>query len=116
MSNQPVRSLDDLKGRKVWVPEDDRISRIAVESVGVTPIPLPLTDVLPGLQPGLIDTIAVSPVGVIALLWQPLVKFLVDEPLVYLYATMAIDRKAFERISPADQTVVREVMIEPAEH
>jgi len=110
MSNQPVRSLDDLKGRKVWVPEDDRISRIAVESVGVTPIPLPLTDVLPGLQTGLIDTIAGSPVGVIALQWQPQVKYLVDEPLVYLYATMAIDRKAFDRISPTDQAVVREVM------
>ena len=110
MSNQPVRSLDDLKGRKVWVPEDDRISRIAIESVGVAPIPLPLTDVLPSLQTGLIDTIAGSPVGVIALQWQPQVKYLVDEPLVYLYATMAIDRKAFERISPTDQTVVREVM------
>ena len=110
MSKTSVRSLDDLKGRKVWVPEDDRISRIAIEAVGVTPIPLPLTDVLPGLQTGLIDTIAGSPIGVIALQWQPQVKFLVDEPLVYLYATMAIDRKAFERIKPEHQAVVREVM------
>lgn len=110
MSKTSVRSLDDLKGRKVWVPEDDRISRIAVEAVGVTPIPLPLTDVLPGLQTGLIDTIAGSPIGVIALQWQPQVKFLVDEPLVYLYATMAIDRKAFTRIGPEHQAVVREVM------
>ena len=110
MSKQQVRSLDDLKGRKVWVPEDDRISRVAIEAVGVTPIPLPLTDVLPGLQTGLIDTIAGSPVGVIALQWQPQLKYLVDEPLVYLYAAMAIDRKAFDRISPADQAVVREVM------
>ena len=110
MSKTSVRSLDDLKGRKVWVPEDDRISRIAIEAVGVTPIPLPLTDVLPALQTGLIDTIAGSPIGVIALQWQPQVKFLVDEPLVYLYATMAIDRKAFERIKPEHQAVVREVM------
>lgn len=110
MSNQAVRSLDDLKGKKVWVPDDDRISRIAIESVGVTPIPLPLTDVLPGLQTGLIDTIAGSAIGVVALQWQPQVKYLVDEPLVYLYATMAIDRKALEAISPADQAVVQEVM------
>lgn len=110
MSKLPVRSLDDLRDRKVWVPEDDRISRIAIEAVGVTPIPLPLTDVLPGLQTGLIDSIAGSPLGVIALQWQPQVKYLVDEPLVYLYATMAIDRKAFERISPEHQAIVREVM------
>lgn len=110
MSKQSVRSLDDLKGRKVWVPEDDRISRIAIEAVGVTPIPLPITDVLPGLQTGLVDTVAGSPIGVIALQWQPQIKYLVDEPLMYLYAAMAIDRKAFERISPEDQAVVRDVM------
>lgn len=110
MSNQAVRSLDDLKSKKVWVPDDDRISRIAIESLGVTPIPLPLTDVLPSLQTGLIDTIAGSAIGVVALQWQPQVKYLVDEPLVYLYATMAVDRKAFERVSAADQAIVREVM------
>lgn len=112
MSKHAVRSLDDLKGKKVWVPEGDSISRIAIESVGVAPIPLPITDVLPSLQTGLIDTIASSPIGAIALQWQPQVKHLVDEPLMYLYATMAIDRKAFGRIDAADQAVVREVMSE----
>lgn len=71
---------------------------------------LPLTDVLPSLQTGLIDTIAGSAIGVVALQWQPQVKYLVDESLVYLYATMAIDRKVFEAISAADQTIVQEIM------
>jgi TRAP-type C4-dicarboxylate transport system substrate-binding protein len=110
MSNQPIHSIDELKGHKVWVPEGDLISRIVFEAIDVTPIPLPLTDVLTGLQTGLIDTVAGSAIGAIALQWHTQVKYLVDEPLVYLYATLIIDNKAFDRISTADQTVVREVM------
>ncbi len=110
MSNRAVRSLDDLKGKKVWVPDDDLVSRVAIESTGVSPIPLPLTDVLTGLQTGLIDTIAGSAIGAIALQWHPQVKYLVDEPLVYLYATLVIDAKAYARISAADQAIMHEVM------
>lgn len=110
MSNRPIRSIDDLKGRKIWVPEGDVVSRTVFDSLGVTPIPLPLTDVLTGLQTGLIDTVAGSAIGAIALQWHTQVKYLVDEPLVYLYATLVVDSKAFDRIDPADQAVVREVM------
>jgi TRAP-type C4-dicarboxylate transport system substrate-binding protein len=65
---------------------------------------------LTGLQTGLIDTVAGSAIGAIALQWHTQVKYLVDEPLVYLYATLIIDSKAFDRVGPADQAVVREVM------
>lgn len=110
MSSRPIHSIDELKGRKVWVPEDDLISRIVFEAIDVSPIPLPLTDVLTGLQTGLIDTVAGSAIGAIALQWHTQVKYLIDEPLVYLYATLIIDSKAYERISAADQTVVQQVM------
>ena len=110
MSNRPIHSIDDLKGRKMWVPEDDRLSRIVFDAIDVTPIPLPLTDVLTGLQTGLIDTVASSAIGAIALQWHTQIKYLVDEPLVYLYAALVIDSKAFQRISDTDQAIVRQVM------
>jgi len=112
MSNRPIRSIDDLKGRKVWVPQDDVISRVVFDAIGVTPIPLPLTDVLTGLQTGLIDTVAGSAIGAIALQWHTQVKYLVDEPLVYLYAAVIIDSKSFAKLSAADQAVVQQVLTE----
>ena len=33
-----------------------------------------------------------------------------DAPISYIYALLAIDKKAFSRISPDDQAIVREVM------
>jgi TRAP-type C4-dicarboxylate transport system substrate-binding protein len=108
MSKTPIRSVDQLQSHKVWVPADDPLSRIVFDTIDIAPIPLPLTDVLTGLQTGLIDTVASSPIGAIALQWQTQVKYLVNEPLVYLYATLIIDNKAYGRIDTANQAIVRE--------
>ena len=110
MSDLPLGSISELKKQKVWAPEDDKIGRAAFEAIGVSPIPLPLTDVLTGLQTGLIDTVAASPMGAIALQWHTKVKYLNQTPLIYLYGTMIVSRKAFDKISDADQQVVKEVM------
>ncbi len=110
MSNQSIKVVDDFKGQKVWVPQNDDISRTAFESVGISPISLSLSDVLTGLQTGLIDTIAGSASGAIALQWHTRVKYLMDEPLSYLYASLVIDQKKFKRLSSEDQAIVSEVM------
>lgn len=110
MANAPVSSAGDLSGKKVWIPEGDDISRSAFEASGVSPIPLPLTDVLTGLQTGLVDTIAGSPTGAIALQWHTRVSHLTETPLMYLYGTMVVQRRAFERLSTGDRAIVQEVM------
>ncbi len=110
MSKAPVHSMDDLHGRKIWVPEGDVFARAVFTNMGITPIPLPLSDVYIGLQTGLIDTIGGSPIGAIALQWYTQVEYVTDAPLMYLYGVLAIDRRAFTRIQPADQIIVRKIM------
>lgn len=110
MSNAPTRRVDDLRNQKVWIPEGDDLSRAIFENLGISPIPLPLTDMLTGLQTGLITTVASSAVGAIALQWHTKVRFVTDLPTLYLYGSLAIDKKAYGRMTAADQGVVREVM------
>lgn len=110
MSNQPVEQPADLKDHKVWVPEGDPVSRAVFEQAGVHPIPLPLPDVLTGLQTNLIDTVSTSPVGAIVLQWFTKVNYLTEVPLLYSYGTLAIANDAWAKIGKQDQPLVREIL------
>jgi TRAP-type C4-dicarboxylate transport system substrate-binding protein len=110
MSNAPVRGLDDLRGKRVWVPEGDSVSYASMEALELSPVTLPLTDVLTGLQTGLLDIVAMSPIGGLVLQWHTKIKFITELPLVYTMGVMAIEKRVFDKISTEDQAVVREVM------
>ncbi len=110
MANVPVRSMQDLENQKVWVPEGDITSYAAMEALGLAPVILPITDVLTGLQTGLIDIIASSAVAAVVLQWHTKVKYITDLPVSYLSATLVVDRRTFDGLSEADQAVVRDVM------
>jgi TRAP-type transport system periplasmic protein len=110
MSKEPITTVEDLQKRKVWIPDNDKLSQDAVAAFGVAPIPLPIADVRTSLQSGLIDTVATSPVGAIVLQWHTQIKYVTNIPLIYLYAVLAIDKKKFVKISSQDQAVVTRVM------
>ena len=110
MSNTPVRGLADLKGKRVWVPEGDDISYASMEALSLAPVTLPLTDVLTGLQTGLIDIVAMSPIGALVLQWHTKIKYVTEIPLVYTLGFMAVDKKSFSKLGEEDQRIVREVM------
>ena len=110
MSNRPMRSLDDLKGQKVWTPEGDAISFAALQALGVAPVTMPLTDVMTGLQTDLLNSVTVSPIGAVVLQWHTQLKYITDLPVAYVYGAMLITHKAFDRLEPPDQSIVREIM------
>ncbi|MFL0797963.1 MAG: TRAP transporter substrate-binding protein DctP [Cellvibrionaceae bacterium] len=110
MSNGSIKTPKDLKKHKVWAPGADPVTLKAATSLGITPIPLSIADVLPSLQTGLIDTVATSPVAALALQWHSQVTHITDLPLLYFYATLVVDKKAFKKLSPVDQTAMRTVL------
>jgi len=109
LTAEPVRVPADLRQQKVWVPQNDVVSARLAQSIGVTPIPLTLPDVLPGLQTGLVNTVAVSPMGAIVLQWHTRVAHITDIPLMYFCGVMSLTGKSFNKLSADDQAVVKAV-------
>lgn len=106
MGTKQLGTIQQIRRSKVWTPKDDPIAKQNLKVFGITPIPLPVGDVLTGLQTGLIDTIASPPVAAIALQWHTQVKYMLDIPLQYVYTIYSIDQRMFNRLSESHQEVV----------
>jgi TRAP-type C4-dicarboxylate transport system substrate-binding protein len=106
MSTHPVHSRAEMIKSKLWIPQNDAIADATFRMGGVSPIPLPLGDVFTSLQTGLVDTVANTPSGAVALQWHGKLRYLVDLPLSYVVGYMVVDQKAWQKIPPADQAIV----------
>ena len=114
MSKDRVLSFEDLKSKKIWVPDTDPQSAEALTSMGLKPIPLSLGDVLTGLETGLIDTVAVPPVVAVALQWHSRVKHVLKIPVMPVHGVVALSKRSFDKLSQEDQKIVREVFARTA--
>ena len=110
LSNEPIREYEDLKNKKIWLPQGDLISYEAMRSLNLLPVPLPMTDVLTGLQTGLIDIVAIPPVVALALQWHTKISYITRVPVLYAMGFLAIDLKIINRINTDDQKVLNEVI------
>jgi TRAP-type C4-dicarboxylate transport system substrate-binding protein len=110
MSTVPIYTVENMREQKVWIPDNDSMILEAIKAFDITPIPLSIADVRAGLQTGLINTVTTPPIGALALQWHTQIKYLLDEPFLYIYGVLAVDRKVFKRLSPTDQQTFREIM------
>ena len=110
MSQQPMTTLESIRASKVWIPEGDVLVQETYNTLGISPISLPISDVFTGLQTGLLETVSVTSSAAIAFQWHTSTSYLTDTPIIYLVGLLAIQKKAFDTISPEDQAIVREAI------
>lgn len=108
MTQVAATTVAKMRELKVWTPDNDPGAIAAFDAFDISPIPLPMADVLTGLQTGLIDSIASPPIGTIALQWHTQVEFGLNLPILYVYGTLALTERAFARLSDEEQAIVRE--------
>jgi TRAP-type C4-dicarboxylate transport system substrate-binding protein len=106
MSTKPLHSRADMDRVKLWIPQNDVIAERTFKMAGISTIPLPLGDVFTSLQTGLVDTVANTPSGAVALQWQGKVRSMINLPLTFVIGYVVMDGKVWQQLSPADQAVV----------
>lgn len=115
MGDRPLRSQADVAGIKLWVPQNDEIAIRTFKMGGISPIPLPIGDVFTSLQTGMVDTVANTPSGAIALQWHGKLKAMVDLPLTFVVGFLVVDDKAWKKLTPADQAVLAKAFADAAQ-
>ncbi len=106
MSAKPLHSRADLERAKLWIPQNDVIAERTFKMAGISTIPLPLGDVFTSLQTGLVDTVANTPSGAVALQWHGKVHSMINLPLTFVVGYVVMDGKAWQQLGAADQAIV----------
>ncbi len=106
--NRPITSLPDLKGTKMWMWEGDPIAEATFNALGVSPIPLSITDVLTSLQTRLVEAVYTSPLACVTLQWHTRVGYMMDVPLADAGGGVLVSRSMFDKLPPEYQQVLRE--------
>lgn len=107
-SKQPIRSLEDMKSRRVWLWQGDPMGQAFFNASGISPVPLSIVDVYTSLSTGLIDTVYAPPLGAIALQWFTKTPYVSSVPLTNGMGGLIVSKAYFDRL-PADlQALLRE--------
>ncbi len=110
VSVNPVITREDLKAQKFWIPANDAVSENISKAFGVSPIVLGYGEVKTSLETGAINALASPPIATISMQWFTKVRYVTDQPFLYTAATLAIDNKVFNKISPEDQLIVSQYL------
>jgi TRAP-type C4-dicarboxylate transport system substrate-binding protein len=105
-SKQPVRTVEDLKSVKLfsWAG-DDRMFHVW-KSTGFRPVALAATDILTGLQTGLIDGLPTTPLAALSLQWFRQTDYMLEPGIAPLMGATVISQKAWDRISEQDRALL----------
>jgi TRAP-type C4-dicarboxylate transport system substrate-binding protein len=109
MSTVPVDTLELLRKAKVWIWNDSPMAKAIFEEAEVIGVPLSISDVLVGLQTGLVEVVYAPPSVAVALQWFTRIRYITDAPLNYMLGGLVAKKEAFEKIPPQHQAVVKEV-------
>ncbi len=97
-SNVPVVRPADLKKLDVWVWAGDAAWTDALKDGGYKPVPLPATEIHTGLNSGLIDAFATTPVAALSFQWFAQAKNMMAMKWGPLTAAVVVSKKSWDRI------------------
>lgn len=106
-TKQPVSTVEGLRRTKmfVWAGDDQMVA--LWKQFGFQPVPLAATDIMTGLQTGMIDAYATTPLLGLSLQWYRQTPNLVGMGLAPLVGGLVITRSAWAKIAPADQARIQ---------
>jgi len=108
-TQKPVASLADFQNVKMWGWEDEPISKRFFEMAGISQISLALTDVLPGLQRGMINGVYNSPLGLISVQWDKYVSHITGLAVVIGAGGTVVPKAQWAKVSPEHQAKIMEI-------
>ncbi len=100
---------DDYKSMKLFAWGNEVDQQEIMKSLGYTPVPLELGDVLPAIQTGMIDVVPSTPYFALATQIYTNAPNMLELDWAPIVGALVVSRKAWDQMSPEAQAALREV-------
>jgi TRAP-type C4-dicarboxylate transport system substrate-binding protein len=115
-SKKPVQTIADLKATKMFAwAGDDRMVQLW-RANGFHPVALAATDIMTGLQTGMIETFPSTPLIALTLQWYRITPNMVGVGLAPLVGGFVVSKAAWDKISPADRAAIQAAALRGEKH
>ena len=106
-SRQPILRPDDLRKVKLFTLPGDPTQVDLMKSIGLQPVPLEATDILTGLQTGMIDAVAITPFYAQVFQFYLSAPHMLDLDWAPLVGAGVVTKKAWDAFPAALQASMR---------
>ena len=107
-TNKPIRYPEDLKKMKTFVWAGDTQQLDLMKAAGYHPVPLEASDILTGLQTGMIDVVSTTPTYALAGQFYRRAKYMIEVNWAPLLGATVVTRKAWDRLTARDREFILE--------
>ena len=107
-TNRRARTVEEMQRLKIFTWAGDEAMTNWWRQGGFKPVALAATDIVTGLQTGMIDALAVPPIYAMSVQFFKRAKYFADIPLIPMMGAIVVTKRAWNRVSEADRKVLVE--------
>lgn len=114
-TKQPAAAPADFQGMKFFAWGSEAAQQEIMKSLGYTPVPLEVSDILPAIQTGMINAVPSTPYFALATQIYTSAPYMLDLNWAPIVGALVVTRKAWDEMSPATQAAVRDAAAKAGE-
>lgn len=97
-SDSKVQNLAELRKTKMWSWEGDPVAEATFRALDVNTVPLSVINVLTSLQTGMVNSVYISPLAILALQWFTKLNYMLDFPLTDAAGAVLVSKRQYDRL------------------
>lgn len=105
-TRQPIALPAEFKRTRIFVWAGDAAQLAVMKSMGYQPVGLPITDILPALETGMVDTVPVPPLWALVGQFDRVARHLVPVNWVPIVGATVVRRSTLDAMAPATRDAV----------
>ncbi len=105
-AKEPIVHPEEYKRSRIFAWSGDLMQASVMKAQGYTPVPIPLSDILPALETGMIDTVPVAPLWAMIGQFDRVARHMVRINWVPIVGATVMRRQTFDALSPAAREAV----------